>query len=98
MTSSAPSSIPDLMYSCTRLYCFVLANGPRVTSLSLRIAHFDFLDGRLGQSLHFVESVFRHDQTRSRNAGLPVIQVAGVDGHRDRRGEIGVVQDDVGRL
>jgi len=25
-------------------------------------------------------------------------QVAGVDGHRDRRGEIGVVQDDVGRL
>jgi hypothetical protein len=58
--------------------------------------HFDFFDGRLGQSLHFVEAVFRHDQTRGRNAGLPVIQVAGVDGHRDRRGEIGVVQDDVG--
>src|ERR1700722_10528034 len=35
---------------------------------------------------------------RSRNAGLPVIQVADVDGHRDRCGEIGVVQDDVWRL
>src|ERR1700729_143716 len=35
MTSSAPSSIPDLMYACTRLYCLVLASGPMVTSLSL---------------------------------------------------------------
>src|ERR1700683_4977571 len=63
-----------------------------------RIAHFYFFDGRLGQPLHFVEAVFRHDQTRGRNAGLPVIQVAGVGGHRGRQGEIGVVQDDVGRL
>ena len=44
-----------------------------------RIARFDFFDGRLGQSLHFVEAVFRHDQMQGRNAGLSVIQVAGVE-------------------
>src|ERR1700685_1191442 len=98
MTSSAPSSIPDLIDSCTRLYCFVLANGPRVTSLSLGSPILVFFAARRCQSLHFVEWVFRHAQPRSRNAGLPVIQVAGVDGHRDRRGEIGVVQNDVRRL
>src|SRR5579859_5812120 len=31
--------------------------------LILWIAHFDFFDRGLGQSFHFVEAVFRHDQT-----------------------------------
>src|ERR1700734_4286487 len=62
------------------------------------IAHFDFFDGRFGQSLHFVQPVFRHDQARSRDAGLTVVQVTGGDSHGNGSGEIGVVQNDVRRL
>src|SRR5579883_353866 len=63
-----------------------------------RIAHLDLFDGRPHQSLHFVQPVFRHDQARSGDAGLTVVQVTGCDSHRNGDGEIGVVQNDVRRL
>src|SRR5579862_8182702 len=62
------------------------------------IADLDLFDGRSHQSLHFAQPVFRHDQARSRDAGLTVVQVTGCDCHRDGSGEIGVVQNDVRRL
>src|SRR5579862_9317184 len=63
-----------------------------------RIAHLDLFDGRSHQSLHFAQPVLRHDQARSRDAGLTVVQVTGCDSHRNGSGEIGVVQNDVRRL
>src|SRR5580698_2280758 len=79
MTSSAPSSTPDLMYSCTRLYCFVLANGPRVTSLSLGSPILIFSTAALANrftSSRRSSGTIRRDAAmpRCRDAGLSVVQ------------------------
>jgi hypothetical protein len=55
--------------------------------------------GRLGgESLRLLEAVGRHEHAGERRAGLSRVEVALADAVGDRLGEVGVVEQDVGRL